>query len=89
MSDWLREKLGSGVVVLGAVVNEKPALIASVTSDLTSRGLHAGNIIKPVATAVGGSGGGRPNMAQAGGKDPTKLGDALALVAGVVEKSLK
>ena len=89
MSDWLRDKLGSGVVVLGAVVNEKPALIASVTADLIPRGLHAGNIIKPVASAIGGRGGGRPNMAQAGGKDTAKIGEALTLVAGVVGKALK
>jgi alanyl-tRNA synthetase len=89
LSDLLRDKLGSGVVVLGAVVNDKPSLIASVTADLVSRGLHAGNIIRPVALAVGGSGGGRPNMAQAGGKDASKLTGALALVPGLVEDALK
>jgi len=89
MSDWLRDKLGSGVVVLGAVVDEKPAVIASVTADLVARGLHAGNLIRPVAQHMGGNGGGRPNMAQAGGKDAGKLDGALALVPGLVEQSLK
>ena len=89
VSDWLRDKLGSGVVVLGAVIDEKPAVIASVTADLVARGVHAGNLVRPVAKHMGGNGGGRPNMAQAGGKDASKLDEALALVPGLVEQSLK
>jgi alanyl-tRNA synthetase len=76
-------------VVLGAVVDDKPAVIASVTTDLVARGLHAGNLVRPVAQYMGGNGGGRPNMAQAGGKDVGKLDGALALVPGLVEQSLK
>jgi alanyl-tRNA synthetase len=89
MSDWLRDRLGSGVVVLGAIVDDKPSVIASVTADLVARGLHAGNLVRPVAQHMGGNGGGRPNMAQAGGKDAAKLDGALALVPSLVERSLK
>jgi alanyl-tRNA synthetase len=74
--DNLRNKLGSGVVVLGSSQDGKVALIVGVTKDLTSR-VQAGKVIKPVAEKVGGSGGGRPDMAEAGGKDPEKLDAAL------------
>ena len=75
--DNLRNKLGSGVVVLGSVTDGKVALIVGVTKDLTSR-VQAGKIIAEVAKKVGGSGGGRPDMAEAGGKDPAALDAALA-----------
>ena len=75
--DNLRNKLGSGVVVLGSVADGKVALIVGVTKDLTSR-VQAGKIIAEVAKKVGGSGGGRPDMAEAGGKDPAALDSALA-----------
>jgi alanyl-tRNA synthetase len=74
--DNLRNKLGSGVVVLGSAQDGKVALIVGVTKDLTGR-VQAGKVIKPVAEKVGGSGGGRPDMAEAGGKDPEKLDAAL------------
>ncbi len=74
--DNLRNKLGSGVVVLGSAQDGKVALIVGVTKDLTSR-VQAGKVIKPVAEKVGGSGGGRPDMAEAGGKDPENLDAAL------------
>jgi alanyl-tRNA synthetase len=77
MADWFRNKVKSGVLVLGSVVDDRPQLIAAVTDDLTRKGLHAGNLIKAVAAVVGGGGGGRPNMAQAGGKDASKLPEAL------------
>ena len=77
MTDWFRDKVQSGVVVLGMENDGKPQLIAAATDDLTKR-VHAGNLIKAIAPIVGGGGGGRPNMAQAGGKDATKLGEALA-----------
>ncbi|HWX53436.1 MAG TPA: alanine--tRNA ligase, partial [Verrucomicrobiae bacterium] len=88
--DNLRNKLGSGVVVLGSISSEdgKVALIVGVTKDLTAR-VPAGKIIKPVAEKVGGSGGGRPDMAEAGGKDPAQLDAALAEVYSVVEALLK
>ncbi|MBI5879391.1 MAG: alanine--tRNA ligase [Chloroflexi bacterium] len=89
MSDWLRDKLGSGIVALGAVVDDKPLIIASVTPDLIARGAHAGNIVKQAAQRIGGSGGGRPNMAQAGGKDAGRLGEAMASVPAFVAQSMK
>ncbi len=85
--DTLRQKLGSGVVVLGTTTNGKVALIVGVTKDLTSR-LHAGKIVKEVAQRVGGSGGGRPDLAEAGGKDAAELPKALEEVYGIVEKML-
>jgi alanyl-tRNA synthetase len=85
--DNLRNKLGSGVVVLGSVSDGKVALIVGVTKDLTSR-VQAGKIISEVAKKVGGSGGGRPDMAEAGGKDPAALDSALAESYAVVERLL-
>jgi alanyl-tRNA synthetase len=86
--DNLRQKLGSGVVVLGSASEGKVALIVGVTKDLTSR-LPAGKVIGPVAQKVGGSGGGRPDMAEAGGKDPAALDAALNESYEVVEGLLK
>ncbi|MGG3574621.1 alanine--tRNA ligase [Bacillus gobiensis] len=77
MADELKNKLGSGVIILGAVNGEKVNLIAAVTKDLTSKGLHAGKLVKAAAEICGGGGGGRPDMAQAGGKNPDKLAEAL------------
>ena len=85
--DQLRDKLGSGVVVLGSASDGKVALIVGVTKDLTSR-IQAGKVIGPVAKAVGGSGGGRPDMAEAGGKNPEALDSALEQVYTVVESLL-
>ncbi len=89
MGDWFRDKLGSGVIVLGTVLNEKPSLIAIVTDDLVKKGLHAGKLVKSVAQIVGGGGGGRPNMAQAGGKNAAKLPDALRKVPSLVAEMVK
>jgi alanyl-tRNA synthetase len=88
MSDWFRDKVKSGVAVLGTVSNGKPVIIATVTDDLIARGVKAGDLVREVAKIVGGSGGGRPNMAQAGGRDPEKLAEALAAVSSLVEASL-
>jgi alanyl-tRNA synthetase len=88
MSDWFRDKLGSGIVVLGAAIDGKPSLIAAVTPDLTPKGYDAVELIRSVARIVGGGGGGRPTLAQAGGKDVTRLAEALSLVPRIVaEKS--
>ena len=78
MGDWLRDKLGSGVVVLGAALGDKPQILAVVTPDLVKQRYHAGNLVKALAQIVGGGGGGRPDMAQAGGRDLAKLDEALA-----------
>src|SRR5437879_1884009 len=82
--DQLRHKIGSGVVVLGSATNGNVALIVGVTKDLTSR-IQAGKVIGPVAQKVGGKGGGRPDLAEAGGKDPSALDAALGEAYGVVE----
>lgn len=89
MTDWFRDRNPqNGVVVLGTVSAEgKPALIAAVTQDLTSK-VHAGNLIKEIAAVVGGGGGGKPTMAQAGGKDASKLNEALDRAAQWVSKAL-
>ena len=88
MSDFLRERMQSGVIVLGSVINGKPSFVASVTQDLVQRGLHAGNLVKEVAKVVGGGGGGREMMAQAGGKDASKIGEALASVPRLVQQAV-
>ena len=78
IGDLLREKLGSTVVVLGAVIEDRPSFLVMVTNDLTGR-VHAGKLVKQVAAVAGGGGGGRPDMAQAGGKDATQVDAALEL----------
>lgn len=83
--DQLKNKLGSGVILLGGVFEEKVVLVAGVTQDLTSR-LKAGDLMKQAAAAVGGKGGGRPDMAQGGGTDAGKLDEALALARTFVEQ---
>ena len=83
--DNLRNKLGSGVVVLGSAQDGKVALIVGVTKDLTGK-VQAGKIVGEIAKRVGGSGGGRPDMAEAGGKDPSQLDAALKSAASVVEE---
>ena len=89
LADQLRDKLKSGVIALGAALGDgKVSLLVVVTKDLIGR-LKAGDLIKTMATEVGGSGGGRPEMAQAGGKDPAKLDAALEKVFGLVERALQ
>ncbi len=85
LGDKLKEIQKSGVFVLGGVKNDKIALICLVTQDLYPRGLHAGKIIKEVAAVVGGSGGGRQDMAQAGGKDINKLDEAISKTIEIIE----
>jgi alanyl-tRNA synthetase len=85
--DQLRDKLGSGVVVVGSASNGNVSLIAGVTKDLTSR-IQAGKVVGAVAEKVGGKGGGRPDLAEAGGKNPEALDSALAEVYKVVESLL-
>ncbi|MBM7649021.1 alanyl-tRNA synthetase [Bacillus ectoiniformans] len=80
MADDLKQKLDSGIIVLVAPGEDKVNIIAGVTKDLVEKGYHAGKLVKEVATRCGGSGGGRPDMAQAGGKDPSKADEALQFV---------
>lgn len=77
MTDWFRNKVEGGVMVLASDVNDKPQIIVAVSDALVQKGVKAGNLIKPIAEVVGGGGGGRPQMAQAGGKDSSKIGEAL------------
>ena len=86
MGDRLRDRLGSGVIVLGAVIDGRPSLLAMVTPDLVAQGVKAGDIVRETAAIVDGRGGGRPELAEAGGKDAEKLDAALAAVAGIVER---
>jgi len=88
LADDLRNKLGSGVVILGAVINNKPMLIAAATPDVVKQGVHAGNIVKVLAPIIGGGGGGRPNMAQAGGRNASKLDEALNAAPQVVAEQV-
>jgi alanyl-tRNA synthetase len=85
--DSLRQKLGSGVVVLGTIHEEKVALIAGVTKDLTAK-VHAGKLIQALAKLVGGSGGGRPDLAEAGGKDTLALKSAISTIPALLEPLL-
>ena len=84
--DQLKNKLGSAVILLGGVFDEKVVLVAGVTQDLTGK-LKAGDLMRQAAAAVGGKGGGRPDMAQGGGVDADKLDEALALAATLVEQA--
>ncbi len=88
MTDWFRDRLGSSVVVLATVSDGKPSFIATVTQDLTRRGLHAGRLVNEVAQVVGGRGGGRATMAEAGGKDAGRLNEALSKVDTLVSEAL-
>ncbi len=89
LTDWFRDKLGSSVVAVGSVIDEKPMIVAAVTEDLVGRGVHAGNLVRDAAKLMGGGGGGKPTMAQAGGKEAGKLDEALASVANWVKVNLE
>ena len=89
LGDQLKEKVGDGVVVIASSANGKVNLIAMATDAAMAKGAHAGNLIKGIAALVGGGGGGRPNMAQAGGKNPAGIPDAIAKVAEVLAEQIK
>ncbi|MCJ7604532.1 MAG: DHHA1 domain-containing protein, partial [Dehalococcoidales bacterium] len=86
MADYFKDKLQSAVIVLGAESGGRPVFIAAVTDDLVKRGYNAGNIVREVSKMTGGGGGGKPNFAQAGGRDASKIDEALQLVKGLVER---
>jgi alanyl-tRNA synthetase len=88
LGDRLRDQLESGVIVLGTVIDGRPSLLSMVTPDLVGRGMRAGDIVREAATIIDGRGGGRPELAEAGGKDASKLDDALAAVSGIVRRGL-
>jgi alanyl-tRNA synthetase len=82
--DELKSKLNSVIIVLGSISEDKVNLVAAVTPDLIAKGFHAGKIVKEAATICGGGGGGRPDLAQAGGKDASKLLQALQAVEKMI-----
>jgi len=86
MGDRLKEELKSGVVVLGAVIDGKPSVLAMVTPDLVAKGFNAGQVVKELAKVMGGGGGGRAELGQGSGKDGSKLEEALSHVAALVER---
>ena len=88
-ADLVRDRLGSGVVILGAIVGEKVNFVAMATKDVLSRGVHAGNIVNAAAKAAGGGGGGRPDMAQAGGKEPGKTAQALEAAVNTLRQQVQ
>ncbi|MFZ5986474.1 MAG: alanine--tRNA ligase [Bacillota bacterium] len=87
--DTIRSKMGSGVVVLATSYGDKVSFVVMATKDVVSKGVHAGNIIKEVARIAGGGGGGRPDMAQAGGKDVSKIDEAVQYAVKVIESQIK
>jgi alanyl-tRNA synthetase len=89
LSDRFRASNPTSVVVLGTISEGKPLLVAALSDDLVQRGLHAGQLVKAVAEVVGGGGGGKPTLAQAGGRHPEKLGEALAIAPDWIQSHLK
>jgi alanyl-tRNA synthetase len=90
MTDTFREKYTSGIIAVGTVNQEKPAIICAVTEDLIQKyGINAGELVRTAAVTMDGSGGGRPNLAQAGGKTPGKLAEALGVILGLIETKIQ
>jgi alanyl-tRNA synthetase len=89
LGDRLRDQLQSGVVVLGSVVGDAPSLIAMVTKDVVERGVKAGDIVREIATEIDGRGGGRPELAEAGGKNAAGLAQALGRVRDTIQNTLR
>jgi len=88
-ADNLRDKLRSGVVVLANIADDKVNFVVTATKDVIDKGIHSGNIVKEVSKIAGGKGGGRPNMAQAGANDVTKVDEALISASDVVKGQIK
>ena len=86
ISDWLRDKMGSGIVVLGAVINDRPTISVGITRDLVDSGADAREYARDLGRIIGGGGGGRPDMAQAGGRNADKLNDAIESAADIVRQ---
>ena len=89
LGDQFKAKLGDGVVVLASANDGKVSLMVTATDGAMKQGAHAGNLVKAIAGCVGGGGGGRPNMAQAGGKNPAGIADALAKAAEALGSQIK
>ena len=89
LNDTLKSKLGSGIIVLAGIEDKKINLVASVSRDVIDKGIKAGDIVKKVSAVLGGNGGGRPDMAQGGGKDKSRIDEAFGLCRSYIEDSLK
>lgn len=89
LGDEIKNLMGSGIIVLASAIDNKVSFVSMATKDVVNKGIHAGNIIKEVAKIAGGGGGGRPDMAQAGGKEPSKIKEALNAVDEIVMNQLK
>ena len=87
--DILKDKLGSGIIVLGADIGGKASFVAMATKDVVAKGIHAGKLVGQVARRADGGGGGRPDMAQAGGKSPEKIGQSLEVVEQLIKEQLE
>jgi alanyl-tRNA synthetase len=87
-ADWLRTEAGSAAVCLGVVAEGKPMLLVALTDDLVKKGLKAGDLIKQIVPAIDGRGGGKPNLAQAGGTNPEGLGKALEMADAAIRDKL-
>jgi alanyl-tRNA synthetase len=88
MADWFRDRVDNGVAVLASVHDDQPIIIVAVTENLVPLGIEAGKLIRPIAGVVGGGGGGRATLAQAGGKDASKIQEALDQVPSLLKKAL-
>jgi alanyl-tRNA synthetase len=89
VGDRLRDAIGSGVVILGTAIENRPTILAMATPDAVQRGVHAGQVVQAVTPLLGGRGGGRPDIAQGGGADVSRLDEALAAARGEVERQLR
>ena len=87
--DWLRNKLGSGVVALGSIINNNPSIIIMVTPDIVEKGIDASVIAKQSALNIKGGGGGQAESAQAGGREAGKLGETLSMIPDIVSEALE
>ncbi|MCY3779940.1 MAG: alanine--tRNA ligase [Chloroflexi bacterium] len=87
MTDWFRNRVDKGVMVLASDINGRPQIVVAVSDALVKTGLRAGDLIKPIAKVVGGGGGGRPQMAQAGGRDSSKIAEALQTARDLIAKA--
>src|SRR5699024_10192932 len=88
LGDELRQSFDTGIIVLASVSSKNVSFVSMVSKDLVDKGFHAGNMIREVAKVTGGGGGGRPNMAQAGGKDPSKVDEALKLIDVLIKEKM-
>ena len=89
LCDQFRQKYLSGIIIIGTVLNDRPLVVSAVTDDVVSRGIKAGDLVKNIAEKLGGSGGGKPTIAQAGGKDPALLDEALKSASRYIEENLR